>query len=246
MAIDDVRTKLSQDELIRILDFVCKSSNHRVSKISIKNGLFPDIEIGEFNNLFTRSLFAGIKPISVFLTGNVIDHIVYRDGLDEYVKNLKKMVKKEKLHRIVEFLSNGNKGSYDSGEIAKAFSPELDFHEVNTLCRILINNEDVRDCTTKDESIKGMVAVLVINETHDAFHTKKYLEEDEEFTTPIQQNISATNVIVGNVSGTASQEDNSTKILNEKGKLPWLKILYWIIGVLVGLSILYTFIKGII
>ena len=82
--------------------------------------------------------------------------------------------------------------------------------------------------------------------THTVYHTKKYLEEDEQFTFPIHQNISGRNVIVGDISGTVTQKDNSKKTKSGKGKPNWLNILYWIIGILVGITILITFTKELI
>jgi len=92
------------------------------------------------------------------------------------------MKKSKKLHRILEFLSTESerqgKSSFNSGEIAKAFDSELSIYEINTLCKILIDNEDVRDATTGDELREKMIAVLIIAATHDAYHTKKYLKRD--------------------------------------------------------------------
>lgn len=161
-----------------------------------------------------------------------------------YVKKLRRAVK---LHRIVEFLATeserSKKGSFNSGEIASAFTPALDIYEVNTLCKILIDEGDVRDCTIKDESIRKMKAVLVINATHDAYHTNKYLQEDEQPDAPVHQNISGQNVIVGNVAGNAIQENKTTNVAsNPNGKTTWLNKLYWIIGIAVGLTVLIAFI----
>jgi predicted transcriptional regulator len=168
-----------------------------------------------------------------------------------YVKTTLSMTKKQKLQRIVEFLSTENdrsrKSGFDSEEIAKAFTPELNIYEVNTLCKILLANGDVKDCTTKDESAKRMVAVLVINATHDAYHTNKYLEEGEELSMPINQNIiSGHNIIVGNTSGDIKQGDNSAITAKSEEKMNWLKWVYWIVGILVGLTVLIAFIKSIL
>jgi predicted transcriptional regulator len=167
-----------------------------------------------------------------------------------YVKNVVQMTRRQKLHRIVEFLSieskQQRKSSFDSGELAQAFTPALDIYEINVLCRILMDNNDVGVATTKDESSKGMVAVLVINVTHDAYYTKKYLEEDEDLGIPISHTtISGDNIIFGNISGDVKQEANSLMPEKTEEKMSWLKWLYWIIGILVGITVLYVFIKSI-
>jgi len=166
-----------------------------------------------------------------------------------YVKTVKPMTKKEKLHRIVEFLSTENdrtkKSGFDSGEIAIAFQPELDIYEVNTLCKILMKDGDVRDCTSKDQSAKREVAVLVINATHDAYHTKKYLEEDEPiYLTRSQNIITGESVIVGNVSGDVKQGNKDVIPTNKKIKVDRVQYIYWIVGILVGITALIMFIKN--
>ena len=65
-------------------------------------------------------------------------------------------------------------------------------------------------------------------------------------SSPLIQNISGRNVIVGDISGTVTQKDNSKKTKSGKGKPNWLNILYWIIGILVGITILITFTKELI
>ena len=61
-----------------------------------------------------------------------------------------------------------------------------------------------------------MVAVFVINATHDAFHTKKYLEDDDEIVNvPINRNVLGQNVVVDNVSD-AIQENNASNTINSK------------------------------
>jgi hypothetical protein len=151
-----------EDELIiKILEFVCKNKGASgIPAARIKKDLFPEFDLNKIEHLFNEIEKRRIYQITV-AKGNRT-YLKYKDGLEDYVKDLKKMTKKEKLHRIVEFLSTEkerlNKDSFNSGQIAKAFTPELDISEVNTLCRILISNRDVRDCTTKDESGMGMVA----------------------------------------------------------------------------------------
>jgi hypothetical protein len=236
---------MSQDDLIiKILEFVCKNKNQNVITAAlIQRDLFPELEVNDILDLFDVIQHKRIQQITI-VEGNH-KYLKYRVGLEEYVKSLKKMTKNEKLHRILEFICTENdksrKSGFDSEEIAKAFTPEMNIYEVNALCKILLDNGDAKDCTTKDESAKRMVAILVVNATHNAYHTNKYLEEDEQFSIPINQNISGTNVIVGDITGYVKQEANSSVIteINEKPK--WLKTLYWIIGILVGISVLITF-----
>lgn len=245
MNMENINTEMTQDDLIRILEYILKNNGKFTSADSIKNALFPEMDNAMFNRLFRSSLFRGIKPLTVSSTGEVIDHIAVYDGFGEYVKNLKKMVKKEKLHKIVEFLSSGSKGSYNSGEIAKAFSPELDFHEVNSLCKILINNGDVRDCKNNDVAINGMVEVLIINDTHDAYHTKKYLEEDDGISTTINQHIIAGhNINTGDNFGTFTQKDNSPKTKVSR-KLTWWEIALLIIGGIASIATILGYIFGV-
>jgi hypothetical protein len=240
-------SKMSQDDLIKILDFICKHKDSRVIPSSIKNDLFPDLELNEFNSLLRSLVFMHIEPITIMKAGDDINYLIYRKGLEDYVKNLKQIEKREKLHRIIEFLSieseKLNKSSFDSEEIANAFTPKLDIYEVNTLCRMIINQGDLKGWSDKDLSAKGMVGVLVITETHDAYHTKKYLEEEEQFTIPIKESIiTGDNVIVGNISGDVNQVDHSANPTKVKGKVNWLKIFYWTISILVGLTVIVTFI----
>jgi len=232
-------SKISQNDLIiKILEFVCNNRNiHHITTTIIKSELYPELELSEVENLFSEIKSNKFSKLNYWIEGNKY-YLTHRPGLDEFVIEFKKMTKKGKLHRIVQFLSTEmdrlKKTGFNSGEIAKAFTPELDIYEVNTLCKILISNGDVRDCTTKDESRKRMIAISVINATHEAYYNKKYLEEDELFSVPINQNIvTGDNVIFGNVSGTVTQEDHSTvRTTKANGKPKWLKWLKLIIGIL--------------
>jgi hypothetical protein len=230
-------SKLSQNELIiKILEFVCENKDKNVITAAlVKRDLFPELDENEILHLFDVIKHQGISQILI-VEGNH-HYLKYRVGLEDYIKGRKKITKKEKLHRIVEFLSTEkdkhNKSSFNSGEIAKAFSPELNIYEVNSLLEIIINNNDINQYSSKDITASRMLAVSVTNKTHTAYHTKKYLEEDEQFSIPINQNISGNNVIVGNVSGTAKQEVNTGTTTKGKGKPKWLKWLFWILGALV-------------
>jgi hypothetical protein len=240
-------SKMSQEEIIiKILEYVCKNKDlNDVTPEMIQRDLFPDIKLDEILYLFTVIKQKNILQITAL--GKFKIYLQYRLGLEDYVKNLKKMTNREKLHKIVEFLSTQYtpaKQSFDSGEIAKALDPELSIYEINSLLEKLISDEVVNDVTTDQSYLKDMMEVLVISKTRNAFHNKKYLqEEDEDFSLPTYQNISAKNVIVGNISGPVTQGDNSTKITNKtKGKTTLLNNIYWIIGALVGLTVLITFV----
>jgi len=238
-------SKMSQDEIIiKILEFVCKNKNvNVVTPQLVMRDLFPDLDENDVLHLF--AVIKQRKIPQLIIIEGIRIYLKYALGLEEYIKSLKKMTKKEKLHRILEFICTENdstrKSGFDSEEIAKAFIPELDIYEVNTLCKVLLDNGDVKDCTTMDEATKRMVAILVVTATHTAYHIRKYLEEDEQINFPFNQNISGTNVIVGDISGSVKQETNSNVATEIIEKPKWLKTLYWVIGILVGLSILVTF-----
>lgn len=241
---------VSQDDLvIQILEFVCKNKHlSAINAALIQRDLFPELDKDEIQHLIDVISNKRIPQLDT-IKGNH-NYLKYRIGLEEYVKNLKKMTKKEKLHKIVEFLSteySKEKPSFDSGEIAKAFIPELSINEVNKLCALIIANDDGIDGTTDQSYSKNMMVIVVTPRTHSAYKTKKYLEDDEELNIPIpiHQNISGRNIIVGDISGTVTQEDN-TSVSTETKRIPWLKVLYWIIGILVGLTIIITFIKSIL
>jgi hypothetical protein len=245
MSMDIDYSKLSNTDLIiKILEFVCKRPSIGVSESLINSELFPGLELKKIKELINEIKLDKNIPVLVNEI-NQVQSLKYLNDLDEYVKNIKKMTKKEKLHRILEFICTENdrtrKSGFDSGEIAKAFTPEMDIYEVNTLCKILLDNGDVKDCTSKDQSAVRMVAILVVRATHDAYHTRKYLEDDEPFTFPFQQNISGTNLIVGDISGNVKQEANTTANTETIEKPKWIRTLYWVVGILVGLSILITF-----
>lgn len=232
-------SKLSQyDRIIKILEFVCNNRRiHHITTPTIRSTLFPELELNEIENLFGEIKSKKIPELDYFIEGNR-HYLTHRQGLEEFIIKFKQTIRRKKLHRIVEFLSTEYsiaKQSFDSGEIAKAFNPELSIHEVNILCKTIINNGDLSVCPTKDVLAKGMVEVLVINTTHDAYHTNKYLyEEDEQFNIPLRQNIvTGDNVIIGNISGTVTQEDHSNKLTKDKGKPKWLEWLKWIIGILI-------------
>jgi hypothetical protein len=244
-------SKLSNTDLIiKILEFVCKRPSIGVSESLINCELFPGLELEKIKVLINEIKLN--KNIPILVNENKqIQTLKYLNGLEDYVKNFKTMTKKEKLHRILEFITTENdktrKSGFDSGEIAKAFTPEMNIHEVNALCKILLDNGDVKDYSTLEFLGNKMVAVLVVNATHDAFHTNKYLEEEEQFSIPIRQNIiTGDNLIIGDISGSVKQVDNSTIPTKDKKRGKWLNWIYWIVGILVGITVLIAFIKSIL
>lgn len=246
-------SKMSQEELIiKILEFVCQNKTKSIIPAAlVKRDLFTNLSKDDILDLFEAIAQKKISQITIVRANHL--GLKYRPGLEDFIKNYKKMTKKEKVHRILEFVCSENdrtrKSGFDSEEISKAFTPELDTYEVNILCKILIDNGDVKDCTTMDEARKRLVAILVINATHEAYHTKKYLEDEEPFSIPLNRNIiTGDNIIIGNVGGDVKQTDNTTKETTQKeqkeqkDKNNWLKLLYWVVGILVGITVIITFV----
>ena len=62
------------------------------------------------------------------------------------------MTNEEKLHRILEFLAKEkvahNKSRFSTKQISKAFNTKLNDLELIALCRTLIENGDVKECTS--------------------------------------------------------------------------------------------------
>jgi len=236
---------MSQDELIKILEYVCNNKNNKISPNNLR-GTFPSLDVKEITNFLNEMRIQKI-PVHFFKSSR-IPSIQYRDGLEDYVNSLKKMNKKVKLHRIVEFLSTQSsptKPDFDSGEIAKAFIPELSLNEVNKLCAILIAKDDVMDGTTDQSYAKNMMIVVVTPRTRNAYLSKKYLEEDEQFDMPINQNIfNVHNLSYAgrDINGEIKQEVNPTLSKKANGKPKWLKWIFWI---LTGLAIIVGLIEGI-
>jgi hypothetical protein len=231
---DYTNSRMSQDDLIKILELVCKNRNTRVTPQLINaNGLFPGLTFDEINELINKTQFEQVPLVVTHLSET--NYLTYRDGLEEYVEALKKKIKKERLHRIVEFLSTNvshTKKEFDTCEIAKAFTPELDIYEVNRLCEIIISNDDAIKIETDQSYAKGTLIVIVTQRTHVAYKNKRYLRDDEQFTIPIHQNISAKYIAVDNNSSNIIHEDNSTITNNAKEKPTRLYKLYLMIVVI--------------
>lgn len=248
---DPLYLETSKNELIKLLEFVCKNKGKKVFPSQIKNELFPNLTIEEIYTLIYSIKYRRIQPISLTISNGDprSSHIQYRDGLEEYVKNLKKMTKKVKLHRIVEFLSTNyskEKPSFDSEEIAKAFIPELSINEVNSLCEIIIAKGDVIDGTTDQAYSQNMMIIVVTPRTRSAYQTEKYLQEDELIDNPIQQNIYHVNnlSVVGRDNiGKIQQEVKSESPKKTNGKPKWLKYFLWILG---ALALIFGIIEAII
>jgi hypothetical protein len=186
----------SQNELLKLLEFVCKNRNTKVTPSLLKNELFSDLEMEEIYALVLSIKYRKIKNITLIETIDEPEssYLQYHDGLEEYVFNLKTMIKKLKLHRIVAFLSteySSTKQSFDSEEIAKAFNPELSITETNRLCEVLIANEDVINAPTNQSESKGILNLVVTPGTRAVYANKKYLEEEVQIGIPILPTISA-------------------------------------------------------
>lgn len=244
MDINTTNSNLFQDELIiRILEFVCNNKDKKIITAAlVKRDLFPEFDIDQILLLFDTIEKRNIVQLNV-VKGNHY-YLRHRLGLENYVQTLKQMKKKDKLHRLLEYLSIESKQlrkSFDSGELVHAFTPPLDIHEVNALCRILIDNKDVVDSTTKDASSKGMVTVTVINATHDAYHIRKYLEDDEQSQPTQQSYFKADNLILGNNYGEINQNDHA-KVSFKQKKNNWFKTTKGIIILLAAIVTIVTFI----
>lgn len=236
---------LSRDDLVfMILEFVCKYKHKNViTPKMIQAEILPDLSEDDVISLIREMETKSIPGITI--VEGVRPYLRYQIGLEHYVNDKKKMNKKEKLHRIVEFLSTEsktlNQDCFDSEEISVAFSPELNIYEVNALCRIIMENGDLKDCTTGDEARRDMIAVMVISQTHEAFYTRKYLEDVHTTFTQVNQNIVNVNENKGNVSsgdiyGELRQEVKSKKKISRFKDLPiwaqWLGLFVAILGVI--------------
>jgi len=81
----------------------------------------------------------------------------------------------EKIHGILEYVcANEAKDAFDSDEIAQALN--LSVSEVNTLIREIENNGDAKTISDKLRSQKGIISILKITATIDAYKTMKYME----------------------------------------------------------------------
>jgi hypothetical protein len=237
----------SQDDLIiKILEFVCKNKELKaIPAPLVQRDLFPFMSENEILHLFAVIKQRDISQITIVPANHLC--LKYERGLEQYIKSLDTMTKNEKLHRIVQFLTieseKQDKKLFESDEIAKSFIPELSIYEVNRLCQRIIDENDIIDAATDQAFDRNMVSITVTPRTRSAYQSNKYLEIDEDFSSPMYPNISSKNVIVGNISGPVTQGDNSTKIINKtKGKTTLLNKVYWMIGILMGLTALITFV----
>lgn len=135
-----------------------------------------------------------------------------------------------KLHEIVRFLTeeierHPNKHSFDSNEILiNLFQNELGLPiklgEVNHLLRTLIEEDDVVDCTTKDNI--GTKGVLVTNNTSAAFHGKKYIKQVQDSGSPtfnIQNYQSNEGIIQGDQIIDQSSTSDSKQESNKSNRI---------------------------
>ncbi len=245
---DPLYLETSKNELIKLLEFVCKNKGKKVFPYQIKNELFPTLAIEEIYTLIYSIKYRRIQPISLTISNGDprSSHIQYRAGLEEYVWNLKEKEKRKKLHRIVEFLSTqstNSKQSFDTEEIAKAFIPELTNYEVIRLCETLIANGDVINAPTDQSDSRDVLNIVVSPRTRTVYQNKKYLEEQPAHrVSPIimsQDNIS---IIGGSNYGNINQENQSAKIETKKAKekgLPswanWLIVIFTVLGAIAAI-----------
>ena len=90
------------------------------------------------------------------------------------------MNKKRQIHRILEFIcwksNNNNIVVFSIREIAGSFEGRRKIADVNALCRIMIDNGDLIDVTTNEQSLKDSMSVSINAKTHEAFLSGKYLK----------------------------------------------------------------------
>jgi hypothetical protein len=241
---DYEKLKLSQDDLIKILDFVCKNKSQKVTPELIQQYLYPDLGLEEVNKLLTCLIYKRIEPITIVQTGDDVSHLVYRKGLEECVWNLKEKEKRNRLHRIVEYLSTqstNSKLSFDTEEVAKAFSPALTNYEAIRLCETLIANGDVINAPTDQSDSRDVLNIIVTPRTRAVYENKKYLEEQVAYrvspTIVSHDNIS---IIGGSNYRNISQKNHSVKTVTktEKG-LPswanWLIVIATVLGAIAAI-----------
>lgn len=106
-------------------------------------------------------------------TQKFIEHGGFGQLLD-----LTELTENEKIHKILEYMiSDESQDSFDTLTISRELNLKLG--ETNQLVREIIQNDDGKDCTTKDESANKATGILKITATNDAFETEKYLNEIE-------------------------------------------------------------------
>lgn len=240
----------SQDDLIiKILEFVCNNKELKaIPAPLVQRDLFPFMSENEILHLFAVIKQRDIPQITVVPANHLC--LKYERGLEQYIKSLDTKTEKEKLHRIVEFLTieseKQDKKLFESDEIAKAFIPELSIHEVNRLCRKIMNEEDVNDAPTDQAFNRNMLSIVVTPRTRSAYQSNKYLEIDEQVNTSINHpifNVHNLSYVGHDNSGKIEQEVKSESSKKVNGKPKWLKVLGWILAVLVAIAVI---IEGVI
>ncbi|QSE98995.1 hypothetical protein [Fulvivirga lutea] len=106
----------------------------------------------------------------------------------------------ELTHKILEVIVESDFQSISDVELSKTLRIDSSF--IRQACLTLIDNDDVRDCRTKDGFSIGTKQA-----TADAFYTKKYLTQPDVNNPSF--NISATNVNIGDNHGTFTQSSGS-------------------------------------
>jgi hypothetical protein len=141
-----------------------------------KNNVFsrhvPDERLRSLiTTMLLEDLINEITPFSNIYSLTKKGEIVKRAGGWRKHKN-DSMTENEKVHRLLEYMWTTNKDRYDWDikSLTPAFSNLLNEYELKHLCKVLIDNADVRDNRTKDGFSIGF-----IDEAKSAFHVKKYL-----------------------------------------------------------------------
>ena len=93
-----------------------------------------------------------------------------------------------KIHRILEYMcdpSFKNRSSFSSQDLTTAINPQIPLSECNILCRKLIDDGIVLDCTTKDN--KGTVCIMRTDQTIDAYNTGIYKKSKKKIFSLIKK-----------------------------------------------------------
>lgn len=153
----------------------------------------------------------------------------------------------DKVHKVLEFICSVKRTSINTREISE--NTDLSIEEVNEICRLLIQDNCVRDCSTKDDPPKTL-SILRIDRTFDIFETGKYKKTKNDLS---NINISGTNINFYDNFNNINQS-NDLKIIqhetgfeNQKIVQNRLKILikkfWWLILVPILIGIMLLFIE---
>lgn len=194
-----------------------------------------------------KSIFQVIERYSEF-------EKVIRDSANRIIDNpsraiISNMTDDQKIHQMLEFMlrTNPNKFDWTPLELMPAFADAISEHEIQYLCQILIDNNDVSDNRTKDGFSVGF-----IDRTRNAFHGKKYLKTNKapNFHINQVQNISGSIINSGvsqslNYEGlrkTVNHSESQTEPLKKKlSSNLFFPILVAIITIIITIILKYGF-----